>query len=194
MDDQELLEELKEKADSLGITYHPSIGASRLQEKIDAFLLEQDAAAPKPEPEPEPEPEPVVAAAPAPAPQETEAQRIKRLKKEATKLVRVRITCMNPYKSEWDGEIFTVSNRIVPTQKRFVPYNVEWHVPQIMLEMIEARMCQVFITKRDPRTGNQTRKGQLVKEFAVEVLPPLSPAQIKDLAQRQAMANGTAEA
>lgn len=109
--------------------------------------------------------------------------------KEATKLVRIRVTCMNPAKKEWEGEIFTVGNSVIGTHKRFVPFNADegWHVPQIMLDMIKNRECQVFITEKS-KHGVSVRRGKLIKEFAVEVLPPLTEEELKDLAQRQAMA------
>jgi hypothetical protein len=37
--------------------------------------------------------------------------------------------------------------------------------------------------------GVTVRKGKLIKEFAIEVLPQLTPEELRDLAQRQAMAN-----
>ena len=56
--------------------------------------------------------------------------------------------------------------------------------------MIEGRKAQVFFTHTDHR-GNKSRRGRLVKEFSVSYLDPLSVGEIHDLAQRQAMANGT---
>ena len=123
------------------------------------------------------------------ATQETENQRRLRRKREASELVRIRLTCMNPNKREWEGEIFSAGNSLVGTFTKYVPFNVDdgWHVPQIILEMIRARQCQIFYTEKS-RNGVNVRKGKLIKEFNVEVLPPLTPAELHDLAQRQAMA------
>lgn len=167
---------LKARADLLQVSYHPSIGLEKLREKINAKLAEGEGEAP-------------AEAKAAPAEQETEAQKRLRLKREALKLIRVRITCMNPVKKEWEGEIITVSNNAVGTVKRYVPFNADdgWHLEHILLEQLRERQCQVFYTAKDDR-GNKIRKGKLIKEFAIEVLDPLTEAELKELAQRQAMA------
>jgi len=170
---QDELAALKARADMLGLTYHPSIGVEKLREKVNAALAP-------------PAEEPKVEA----AGEETAAARNSRLKKEASKLVRIRVTCMNPAKKEWEGEIFSVGNAVVGSFTKYVPFNTEdgWHVPAMLLQMIQDRQCQVFYTVTDSR-GNKTRKGKLIKEFSVEVLPPLTPEELHDLAQRQAMSN-----
>lgn len=170
---QDELAALKARADMLGLTYHPSIGVEKLREKVNAAL-----APPAEESKPEA------------AGEESIAARNSRLKKEASKLVRIRVTCMNPAKKEWEGEIFSIGNSIVGSFTKYVPFNTEegWHVPAMMLQMIQDRQCQVFYTVSDSR-GNKTRKGKLIKEFSVEVLPPLTAEELHELAQRQAMSN-----
>ena len=83
----------------------------------------------------------------------------------------------------------TLLRLVVGTFKKYVPFNADegWHVPRIIYEQLKDRECQVFTTVRDSR-GNSTRKGKLIKEFAIEVLPNLTEEEIKELAQRQAMA------
>lgn len=177
---QNELETLKARADRLGITYHPSIGVEKLREKVAKALASTEDSTDK---------EPEVEDAPAPqAPTETLAQKRKRLKDEATRLVRIRLTCMNPAKREWDGEIFTVGNSLVGSLTKFVPFNAEegWHVPHMMYLMLKDRQCQVFVTEKSHR-GVAIRRGKLIKEFAIEVLPDLTPEELHDLAQRQAM-------
>lgn len=172
------LEDLKVTADMLGIEYGANIGVEKLKERI---AEHQSGTTSQAGAEEEPA-----------APVETEAEKRARLKKEQTKLVRIRLTCMNPYKSNWTGEIFSFGNNVVGTVKRFVPYNEIWHVEECLLEMIRERQCQIFYSEKIK--GTTVRKGKLVKEFAIEVLDPLSESELKDLAQRQAMANGTSEA
>ena len=159
---------LKERAELMGVKFHPSISLEKLREKVNASLSdaqkEPEAEAPKKN-------------------SRLEAQR------KASELVRIRVTCMNPAKKEWEGEIFTVGNSTVGTFKKYIPFNADegWHVPWIIYEQLKERECQVFVTKRDER-GNTTRTGKLIKEFAIEVLPNLTEEELKDLAQRQAMA------
>lgn len=164
------LASLKQRADLLGISYHPSIGADKLREKVNSALVKDEPATG------------------APAAVESQEQYRKRCIDEATKLVRIRLTCMNPLKKEWDGEVLTVGNSIVGTLKKYIPFNAEegWHVPHMMYEELRDRQCQVFFTKSG--NGNKTREGKLIKEFAIEVLPQLTGDELKDLAQRQAMA------
>lgn len=167
------LTSLKARADLLGISYHPSIGVEKLREKINA------AISPKEE-----------EAAPVPAAgEETATQKRARLQREATELVRVRVSCMNPFKKEWEGEIITTGNSAVGTIKKYVPFNTEdgWHIPRMIYNQLVQRECQIFVTTRDSR-GNASRKGKMIKEFSIEVLPPLTPEELAELARRQAMA------
>lgn len=175
------LSTLKTRADMMGITYHPNIGVEKLRDKITAAI--EHTAGPVSDDVP-PIPELPVAQV-----EETTMQRKLRKRKEATELVRIRVTCMNPAKKEWEGEIFTAGNSLVGSFSKFVPFNNDegWHVPRIILNQITERQCQTFVAVRDAR-GNTTRKGKLIREFAVEILPNLTPAELKDLAQRQAMA------
>lgn len=171
---QDELTTLKARADLLGISYHPSIGLEKLREKINAATSDEV---------------PQTNAVQASAQEENVNQKRARLKKEALELVRIRVTCMNPAKAEWEGEIFTVGNSAIGSVTKYVPFNADagWHVPRIIYTQLAERQCQVFVTKTDSR-GNKSRQGKLIKEFAIEVMPPLTPAELHELAQRQAMA------
>ena len=175
---QDELEALKARANLLGVKFHPSISLEKLREKVNAAVTSDGATASEEE-----------AKEPAEPKQETIGEKRKRLKAEALKLVRIRLTCLNPAKKEWEGEIITAGNAGVGTYKKYVPFNADegWHVPNIIYQVLKNRECQVFYTVTGPR-GNKFRKGKLIKEFAIEVLPPLSEDELKDLAQRQAMA------
>lgn len=165
---------LKARADLLGISYHPSIGVDKLRDKVRAALASDT--------------EEVKSKATSSG--ETEGQYRQRKIEEATRLVRIRLTCMNPLKKEWDGEIITVGNSLVGTLKKFIPFNAEegWHVPHMMYEELRDRQCQIFFTKTDER-GNKVRAGKLIKEFAIEVLPQLTTEELKALATEQAVGN-----
>ena len=81
------LENLKVRAEKLGVKFHPTISAEKLREKIKAHQADgKGEVAPKAEDTAE----------------NPELKKL-RLKREALKLVRVRITCMNPAKKEWEG-------------------------------------------------------------------------------------------
>lgn len=182
-------EELEARANQLGLKFHPNIGDDKLREKVNAALTgsgddqgddEEDQDAP-------------VAETQAPTKRQSANDLRLEQKRKASELVRVRVTCMNPNKSEYEGEVFAAGNRIVGTFKKYVPFDTEWHVPRIIFNMIKNRKCQVFVKKRDER-GRQKTEGKLIKEFSVEELPPLTEKELKELANRQAMAKGTASA
>lgn len=175
---QDELTTLKERATLMGLKFHPSISLDKLREKVNAATDESD----------EPDVEVVSAKAVAPVIEETMNQKRNRLKKEALALVRIRLTCMNPAKAEWEGEIFTVGNALIGSVKKFVPFNADdgWHVPTVILQQLQERQCQVFVSAKDAR-GNNVRRGKLIKEFAIEILPPLTKEELEELARRQAM-------
>lgn len=167
---------LKQRADKMGISYHPSIGIAKLKEKIDAALEGKST-----------EDEPKTSSSKT----LTQAEKSKLARDEALRLVRVIVNCMNPAKSLWEGEIFTVSNRYIGDVKKFVPFNNEagWHVPYCIYQQLLERQCQVFYTVVDKRTGMKTRKGKLIKEFNVVVLPDLTQDELDELARQQAVNN-----
>lgn len=171
------LEELKNRARTLGIAFHPSIGEEKLREKIRAKLDEdekQGAAA-------------IDAAAPASGDANgTAAQAADDAAKAAVAkaLVRVRITCMDPSKKEYDGEIFSVSNSVVGTVKRYIPFGHAWHIEQIMLNMLRDKKYQAFHEVKTPG-GGTVKRGRLVPAYAIETLPALSEKELAELKQRQ---------
>lgn len=166
--EQAALEGLKERATKLGIKFHPSIKAETLQAKIKEAMGEDSNATNKP----------VVEA----------SSTVVDPRKEAARLIRIRLTCMNPAKKEWDGEIITVGNSVVGTHKKYIPFNADegWHVPKIIFDALVERQCQVFTTVKDSR-GNNIRQGKLIKEFNIEVLPNLTSEELQELARRQAL-------
>ena len=172
IDQDNELTALKDKAELLGITFHPSISAAKLKEKIDAKLADQLAAE-----------------KPVPA-TETVAEYRHRMRQDALRLVRVIVTPMDPLKKEYTGEIFTVGNSVVGMVSRMVPYNNEegWHVEQIILDTLKEKRVQVFVKKKV--NGKEHKEGKLIPAFGIQVLDPLSKVELGELAQRQAMAGG----
>lgn len=178
------LDLLKERAKQLGITHHPSIGLEKLREKVNAHLADKP-------------PETATAYADtatmnqAPvAKEETELEKASRLRREASKLIRVIVTCRNPNKSEWEGEIFTTGNSYVGSIKKYVPFNNEngWHVPVMIYNMMKERKCQIFVNGKNGR-GEAIKIPKEIPEFAIEVLDPLTPAELDELARQQAMSH-----
>jgi hypothetical protein len=192
------LEALKARANQIGLKFHPSIGVEALRNKVNAALAGETVD--------EDEEEDDLAETPAanasiPKPTVTEPAKPRALTanelrvqkyNEARKLVRVRITCMNPMKKEWQGEQFSVANRSISIN-RFVPFEVEWHIENLLLQTLRDRQYLAFVSKRVGPQQIEVKEHRMIREFAIEVLDPLTPAELKDLAQRQAMAAGTQE-
>jgi hypothetical protein len=170
---------LKERATKMNIKFHPSIGLDSLRSKVNKAV----------EGEKEVDEEPVTYKV-AKSEQESKRERQDRLRKDAARLIRINVTCMNPNKKDHEGEILTVSNSVVGTHKKYVPFNtVEgWHVPNIIFKTLLERKCQVFQTVKGPR-GEKVRRGKLIKEFSIDVLDPLTKADIEELGRKQALAN-----
>lgn len=168
------LEALKTRANLLGVKYHANISADKLREKIAAAQTEtrEDGEVPKKE-------------------NSVLAERAA-LRAEALKLVRVNITPMDPSKREYHGDIFSVSNSVFSV-KRFVPYNtVEGtHIEKAILDNLKEKRVQIFVKKKV--NGREQKEGKLIAAYGIEILDPLTPTEIKELARRQAMAGGAEE-
>lgn len=175
---QDELTTLKGRADLLGIAYHPSIGVEKLRAKVEEAISSSGS-----------KDEPAATETKKVSGAETLSERRGRKRKEAAELIRIRVTCMNPNKNEWEGEIITAGNSVVGTFAKYVPFNIDegWHVPRIIYNQLIQRQCQVFTSTRDAR-GNTVRSGKMIREFNVEVLPPLTKEELAELARRQAMA------
>ena len=181
------LKHIRAQADALGIKYHHKAGVTKIQEAIEAHLEKERAdelltpAKPK---LPKGKIVPV-----------TEAEYKDKLRAENRRkvgaLIHCRIQCMNPNKKDWPGEIISVGSAKLGTFKKYIPFNNEpYHIPKIIYDMLKEKKCSQFYNTTDMR-GNKTRKARQINEYAIEVLDPLTPEELKDLARRQAMAAGT---
>lgn len=165
------LDALKQIANNMEISYHPTIGIDKLREKIEEAKAK---VAPK-----------VVTA--GLTEKAKQLNRFAEVRKTAMKLRRIRITCMNPNKREWPGEYFSISNKAIHA-KRYVPYESEWHVEDCIYEMIKNRKYRTTIQKPDGK-GGKIRENKILNEFAVELLPDLTKEELKALADDQRVRN-----
>lgn len=132
-------------------------------------------------------------AAPADLTNESEGHRKNRLRREATALVRVRVSSMNPQKKNVKGELLCVSNRNIGTIQRYIPFNRDWHIEKVLYDALMAKEFMVFDREKTGRAGIEVVTPRCIPEFNIQVLPPLTKNELKDLAQRQAMAAGTGQ-
>lgn len=101
-------------------------------------------------------------------------------RKEATKLVRVNITAMSPFDKQLQGKIFDVGNSVIGKVSRYVPFDTDWHVEQMLVDHIKERR---YRTKRewvDPTTRKTMYENRFHKAFGVVVLDNLSEAELKE--------------
>ena len=104
--------------------------------------------------------------------------------KKAMKLVRCQISCNNPNKTSYQGEIFSARNKFIPEVKKFIPFNVPTHVPTILLNMIKEKKLQTFVTEKLPN-GMQTKRSKLVPEYSITILAPLTSEEFNAIRQKQ---------
>ena len=104
---------------------------------------------------------------------------------KAHALVRCRITCLNPTKSAFEGEIFTVGNDFIPPIRRYVPFNKVWHVEAFLLEVIKGRTF-LYMPQKPASSGSQGfgsdfQQRDLRPEFSIEILPQLTEAELEEM-------------
>ena len=111
-------------------------------------------------------------------------------RKTLSSLKRCTVMCMNPMKKEWAGEILSVGSAKWGTFKKYIPFNGEpYHIPKIIYDMMKERKCTIFYTvKQKDGRGGDIRKGKLIPEFNIVDLPPLTSAELKQLADKQLLA------
>lgn len=176
--DAEEIESLHKKLDLMGVKYHHKAGAEKLRALVASTI--EEATAPVKQEVPDYMPEDSIGLV------ETKGARAVRLRREASALVRVIVSCMNPEKREWDGEMFSVGNSVVGQYKKYVPFNNEsgYHVPQIILNHMLEKECQIWVNKKNAR-GEKVKVGRLIKELNVQIMSPLSIDELRELGMQQ---------
>ena len=119
---------------------------------------------------------------------ESKADITNRVKKEATKLIRVRIKNLNPYKQDLHGEIFTVANEVIGKVSKYVPYDDagdSYHIPNCIYKMLLSKKYLQVKTITDPVSKTRRITQSWVPEFSIEVLPQLTTEQLEELAFKQ---------
>jgi hypothetical protein len=109
---------------------------------------------------------------------------------EQMKLVRCRIANLDPKKKDLPGEIFTIANEYLGTVRKFVPFGEAtdngYHLPYCLYQMLdEKRFLNIRVRKVD---GRENVSHVWSKEFALEILPQLTEAELARLAASQAAA------
>jgi hypothetical protein len=189
---KEELRLLKQRATMMGITFSNNIGLDSLKAKIEAKMSGVEVKTETVEPQANPLEEQKAVGA-----QATVKSLRQRIYDKNMHLVRLRIQNLDPKKKDLPGEIFTVANEVLGTVSKFIPYNEVseggYHVPFCIYKLLRNRQFQNITITKNARTGKEQVRNTLAKEFALEVLPPLTPQQLKQLAQAQ-LAAGSMDA
>lgn len=169
------LEQLKEKADSLGIKYSASLkNPETLLKKIEAEILllaeeeelNQEAAK--------------GTHADSRSEEEIAAENLAKAKE----LVRVKVSCLNPALKSRGGVRVQVGNAKLGMIGRHIPFDHEWHVERILVEELRNRQYMSF-EEREGKYGIKVKDKRMVPAFNVIELAPLTKAELEQLAEDQ---------
>lgn len=165
----------------LGINSSPNASVHTLRAKLAQAQSHSD-----------PKVEESSSAAPSPTPLPSRASALEKAKKDALKLVRLRIQNVNPAKADLHGEIFTFANEVIGKVSKYVPYDEageSYHVPNCIYKMLKSKKFLNVKSYTDKATGKIEINKSWVDEFALEELPPLTLQELKDLALKQKAQN-----
>jgi len=151
------LSDLKTKATAMGVTFRPNISEAKLQEKIDAVEDIKATAMSKND-----------------------------LLKAATRLIRVRVSTHNPAHAVKNGLYVSVGNAVMGKIAKFAPFDVVTHLPHCLVEQLKSRKYAKRTEAKNAQ-GDDYVQVSMLPEFVVEVLPPLTKKDLKDLANQQAL-------
>ena len=194
--DSEKLKEMRERADALGVNYHHRANAKTIEADINSHLVKMEGERDYPkEYGMEEKLNKITVGPPAFEPPMTEAEFNKTQTsvrhRLAGSLVRCRIQNMNSAKKAWRGEFVSVGSAKLGTFKKFIPFggSEPYHIPRIIYNELKAKQCSSFYDVKDDR-GRTRRKSKLINEYVIDELEPLTKEELKDLALKQAMAQG----
>lgn len=117
---------------------------------------------------------------------ESDSALIKSLRDDATRLIRVSISTVNPSKKEYQGETFAVNNKYIGTVRKYVLFDTPFHVENVLVEHIKNRIYNKFYTIPGRGGKPDRRASKEEKEFVVQILPPLTQSDLDELARQQA--------
>lgn len=184
---------LMNRARMMDLKVSNNIGLDTLRERIAAAQAEKpetNVMAPTSEPKAQ---EPTTQGNPLTGQPTGKPKRMKSLRQhmhdENMKLIRVRVTCMNPSKADLQGEIITVANEHLGTIRKFVPYGEltedGYHIPYCIYKQMKNKQFWQKRTVKDRHTKTNRVETIPMKEFSIEVLAPLTQSELNQLATAQ---------
>lgn len=169
---------LKQRATMMGIAFSNNIGIEKLRERINEKLAEE------------------VAEEKSIKSVEKKAKTLRQtIMEENMRMIRLRITNLDPKKKDLPGEIITVANEYLGTVRKFVPFGEVteqgYHVPYCIYKLLKSRKFLNIRTIKNPQEPLKPIIQQSwVNEFALEVLPQLTAEELAKLATIQSASGG----
>jgi hypothetical protein len=177
---------LKQRARLLGVEFSNNIGLETLKERVRAKMEAAEEAE-----------NPTVAETdvnPLTGDNEVRTKPLtirEQLQRDEMKLVRVRITNLDPKKKDLPGEIFTVANEYLGTVTKYIPFGEVtdngYHLPNCIFRQLEARKFLDVRTRKGADGQIKVQQGW-AREFSLDVLPPLTQDELDKLATAQTAA------
>ena len=169
------LETIRAKATELGVKWHPAQKAETIQYNIDQFLEANAPTIIQP-----------------PVKDETPAEAMKRQLQEATALIPITVTSMDPADANLNAVIISVGNRRLGQISKAIPFGYKWYMPRILVEEMENQMfCR---TSMVPVPGGLERANtQWMKKYAIQYHAMPTPKELEELAKAQAQGNELAK-
>lgn len=119
-------------------------------------------------------------------------KRRRMVKAQALRLIRVRVTNLDPADSQLQGAFVTCYSKYTGKVSHYVPYGEEnehgWHLPKIIVDDLKTRTYNIRkeVKKSGQLGGVKQYKNVAAPKFAIEELEPLTERQLADLAREQA--------
>lgn len=174
----------KEQANIRGVSYPNNVPTQKLKELVQAKIAEQEAMK--------------TGGTRGRNSLEALAPEVLKNIDEATALVRFTIHTLDPSKQDWTGITVTAGNANFSPVRRTIPLNAPvWHAERILVELLKSMQYAHRKSERHPRLKTHVdnlTKAKYLPCFKIVELPPLTPEELKALAEQQALNNtGQAE-
>lgn len=177
---------LMQRARMMNVKFSNNIATDKLRARVAAAMEGQTVS------EEEDEPEQVADINPLSSTTASATKPVsfrKRIRDENMRLIRVRITNLDPKKADLPGEVITFSNEVLGTVRKFIPYDDTsdegYHIENCLYKLLKSRKFAQIQTKKDKRTGRPVTTVRHVPEFNLEVLKPLTKLELENLANEQ---------
>lgn len=111
------------------------------------------------------------------------------IRAQALRMVRVKITNLDPADSVLSGAILSVQSKYTGKVSKYIPFGEEsengYHVQKILVDHLKTQKFVLRKEVKGGRFGVKTYKTTLVPKFLIEELEPLSKQGLKELAAHQ---------